>query len=629
MALRKFIQNDNNLAIAYYRFSSESQSEASIDQQREAAHRFAEQNGMEIIREYNDFALSGTTTDRPGYQQMLREVSKLKPAYLILWRTDRLNRDATDFLVARRQLLDEGCRLRFVAEPNIDDDKTELMILALSAAEAQNYSYRLAENIARGQNDIAGKALFPGHKVLGYTTEPATEFGKKRKRYVIDPQTAPIVQKIFHDYADGRPMTEICNELNAQGFRTTRGGLFNVNGMRRILQNESYIGIYKYKGHTIPGGMPAIVDEDTFQRAQSRFAQNKREGARRANELNDTDAPRYWLTGKLFCGHCGASMQGVSGTSGTRKTKHYYYYCREQRHKNCKKKPVRKDEIESIVLRMLSLFLNDTEAIASLAVDIAAQLRRESEYNTDKLRMLQDSRKEVQRQLDNLLKAILAGIINETTQTAMQELEDRKKVLTEAIELEERMQALADDEISIRHYFEKYQHADVYDPVVRDYLLKYFVDRIYLYDDKVVMTCFFGDDTREVEWELVEDAVEADSSAEGSTASSSAPPRTTTSAKAGVVCFWWKVLRVVRPCAAWLRRRGRNAHASPPEDSIPLISVKKDTCHARCLFFHFFPRFDSMSIAPPSRELRMSSVSGFSPFKRAIAAFFVFESAAR
>ena len=251
------------------------------------------------------------------------------------------------------------------------------------------------------------------------------------------------------------------------------------------------------------------------------------------------EAPRYWLTGKLFCGHCGASMQGVSGTSKTRGKKHYYYYCKEQRRRKCRKKPVQKSSIENIVLKMLSQLLDNSETIASLAVDIAASLQSEQKYKTDKLRMLQDSKREDERQLDNLMKAILSGIFGETTQATMQELETRKKALTDEIELEERMRALSDDEVSIKHFFEQYQHADIDDPVVRDYLLENFVDRIYLYDDRIVMTCYYGSNTREIEWELIDEAVEADA-AGGSTASFSVPPNvryTNTVLKASVAVY--------------------------------------------------------------------------------------------
>ena len=70
----KFIQNNNNLAIAYYRFSSHAQNETSIEQQREEAERYAKAHGFQIMKEYADAALSGTSDDRPQFQLMLSEV---------------------------------------------------------------------------------------------------------------------------------------------------------------------------------------------------------------------------------------------------------------------------------------------------------------------------------------------------------------------------------------------------------------------------------------------------------------------------------------------------------------------------------------------------------------------------
>ena len=96
MKMKKIVQNDNNFAIAYYRFSSHSQNEASIDQQREAARRYAKDHGYKIIAEYEDRGISGKTDKRPGYQRMLSEVAKLKPAVLILWKVDRLGRDIVE-----------------------------------------------------------------------------------------------------------------------------------------------------------------------------------------------------------------------------------------------------------------------------------------------------------------------------------------------------------------------------------------------------------------------------------------------------------------------------------------------------------------------------------------------------
>lgn len=142
------------------------------------------------------------------------------------------------------------------------------------------------------------------------------------KHYVVDGSVAPFVLDMFTRYADGEAMQSICDDFNAKGLRTTRGALFGVKTMNKLLKNRAYIGEYRHGGITVEGGMPQIVDEELFDRAQRRLAENKRNGSRKRASVQVQDAPRYWLTGKLYCGECGGSMQGVSGTSKTG-AKHY------------------------------------------------------------------------------------------------------------------------------------------------------------------------------------------------------------------------------------------------------------------------------------------------------------------
>ena len=95
-----------------------------------------------------------------------------------------------------------------------------------------------------------------------------------------------------------------------------------MNMLNKMLKNRAYIGEYHHGDIVVEGGMPVLVDKATFDRAQRRFAENKRKGSQRAHGMDDAEAPRYWLTGKLYCGECGSTMQGVSGTSKTGRT--YY-----------------------------------------------------------------------------------------------------------------------------------------------------------------------------------------------------------------------------------------------------------------------------------------------------------------
>lgn len=182
---KKFKRNDNNLAIAYYRFSSHSQNEASIDQQRELAHAWADAHGLTIVREYEDAAISGTKEDRPGFQLMLSEVAKIRPSTLIMWKTDRLGRDKYVLAMAKKEIRDAGCEIHLLAE-NIPTEGPEgILVEGLMDAMAEYYSRQLSQNIQRGMDYNAQHALFNGHKVWGYGVDRET------KKYVVDEDTAP------------------------------------------------------------------------------------------------------------------------------------------------------------------------------------------------------------------------------------------------------------------------------------------------------------------------------------------------------------------------------------------------------------------------------------------------------
>ena len=500
MARKKTKLNDNNLAIAYYRYSSHSQNEASIEQQRELAHEWADAHGLKIVREYEDAAISGTKEDRPGFQLMLSEVAKIRPNTLIAWKTDRLGRDKYVLAMAKKTIRDAGCEIHLLAE-NIPTDTAEgILIEGLMEALAEYYSRNLSVHIQRGMDFNAEHANFNGHKVFGFKTEKVD----RKRKYVIDPDTAPFVQLMFAKYAEGEPMQSICDEFNEAGLRTSRGNPFGVKTMHRMLKNRAYIGEYRHGEFVVPGGMPALVDEETFDRAQKRLAENKRKGSQRARGMDEDGAPRYWLTGKLYCGECGETMQGVSGTSKTGRT-YYYYYCSAQRKKLCTKKKVKKDWIEDLVTDVLRYIIDDSENLMSLAVD-AAVYYKEHYKETGYLEGLEAKRKEVEKGIANLMKAIEGGALSDTLIERLNQLEAQKASLNDAIQAENVKVSLCEDEHSIKAYFEKFLHADFDNPETRDKILEYFVDKIYLYDEKLVVTSWYSEDKTEITWDMLKGA---------------------------------------------------------------------------------------------------------------------------
>ena len=260
------------------------------------------------------------------------------------------------------------------------------------------------------------------------------------------------------------------------------------------------MGTYHYDDVIIPKGMPVIISEALYNEAQKRFELNQH----KAKPSSDEDAPRYWLTGKLYCGECGAPMHGTFGTSKG-KYRYYYYQCLNNQKHKCKLKPFPKEKIETLVLTILDSFLNDSENLASLAVDISDYYNRLNGDNSY-LDSLISHLQETDKALNNLVKAIEMGIFSESTQARLVELEEQKKALTEAIAAEKVKKTLIQDDFSIQNFFAKYAHADIKDEETRNLVFEYFVEKVYVFNDRIVITCKYDDKACELNFNEVGEA---------------------------------------------------------------------------------------------------------------------------
>ena len=493
--------NDNQMVVAYYRYSSSSQNEASIEQQREMVQRWAKSQGLVVVNEYEDAAKTGTNADRPGYQLMLRELPKIKPAYVAVWKNDRLARDRVELALVKQAIRSVGARVHYIEGISPTDSPDSVLMEGVADAFAEYYSLQLSANIRRGQRYNAERALSNGHKIFGFTVD-------QDKRYIPDPETAPIVTQIFHDYASGVSMQKICDQLNAQGIRTTRGYRFTPKNLNKMLKNRAYIGEYTYGRYVHEDGMPRLVDDLTFNEVQRRFAINKRRGAKTKAELaaQGENAPDYWLTGRAYCLTCGGPMEGVSGTSKTGRT-HRYYYCLNQRKKKCSAKTVRKDEIEVRIEEIVASFLADPEMLASLAVDLADHYQQTHGRGDEILKALEARRADVEKKLANFVKAISQGIFNETTAEAMRSLEEQKRELDAAIQAEHVKATLYEDEASIGAFYKRFAEATIDTPETRDQLFEYFVDKVFIGREQIIIASYFHDSAAPIEFQDLEEAL--------------------------------------------------------------------------------------------------------------------------
>lgn len=493
-AVTRFVQNPGSNAICYYRYSSDAQRDVSIVQQKDAAHEYAEHHGYHIIKEYDDPAYSGTRDDRPAFQLMLYEVEKLRPAYLILWKTDRLSRDRIDAVMAKKRLRECGVKIVYVAESIPDDDEaTQILMESIYEAMAASFIVSHRKNVVRGMTYNAENAFYNGVKMLGYV-------GEVDHKYEVDQATAPTVRRIFKEYTEGVPMQKICDSLNNAGQKTVRGNKFTVNSLRNILVNRAYIGEYKFGKTLIPDGMPRLIDDETFQKAQAKLEANKRGGKGAIKKLHpEIEIEDYWLTGKICCGLCGGTMQGVSGTSRSGSL-YYYYSCINYRKHTCTLKYQRKELMEKIVLYILDDLINDPALRIMIAEKCYAYHQAQNNDNGAYEASIRAQLKDVEGKLNNLVKAIEAGIFNSTTAERMNVLENQKSMLNDAL-LAEQNRKKCDLTLNTIVKFLSSLVGDINNPDTRHRLLDFFVDKIYVYPDKMVLTFYYTDDRRELPFE--------------------------------------------------------------------------------------------------------------------------------
>lgn len=117
---------------------------------------------------------------------------------------------------------------------------------------------------------------------------------------------------------------------------------------------------------------------------------------------------------------------------------------------------------------------------------------------------------------------------------------------------------MARNEISIQHFFDEYKNADLNDPAVRDYLLDYFVDKIFVDDDTVILTAWYGDDKKEIAWGDLNVAVQKERKREkSSSASELVPPKETNKLKQA--CLSLFILQITEEMLFWSRFSKKSA----------------------------------------------------------------------
>ena len=462
-------------AAIYARYSSHAQNDESIEQQVAECRAYAAAHDLTVEAVYADRAVTGRTDRRPEFQRLMRAAEKHDFEAVIAYKSNRVARNVYDALRYEKRLDDLGIKLHYCREDFGDNAAGRMMMLMMMTVN-QFYSENMAEDIQRGMDENARQCRVNGAMPYGYARGDDG-------RYVADPATAPIVREIFQRIAAGELKADLARDLNRRGIRTARGGQWNKSSFPRILDNERYTGVYIYNGIRVDGGMPALVTRETFDAAHSvNSATRAHTKARRRHPDME-----YLLTGKLYCGECRRPMVGSCGTSASGAVYHYYI-CQTR---GCHKRPVRQDLIERVVLESLVRVISTPDNVARLA-DLVMEYRDRIIADSD-LPNLEAELAGVRRSRSNISAVIEASGVNSTTLAArLVELESSERDLTAAIQREQNKIPALDRE-HVMFFFESFARGRIDDPQYRRVLVRNFLHRAYVYDDRVTITFNFSD----------------------------------------------------------------------------------------------------------------------------------------
>ena len=305
----------------------ESDSESVINQ-KELLRGYVKNNNFNLVKEYVDDGYSGTDFERPGFQSMLEDINNKKINCVIVKDLSRLGRDHVMTGYYIETFFPEN-NIRFISIlESYDSFKNQASNDSSTFIIACNdyYSKQNSIKIRNVLNEKRKNGKFVGSlPCFGYMRDPLD-----KGHLIPNPDTAPIVKKIFNWRADGIGPTEIANRLNKanvitpSGYKKTNYSSrlidrenWNISTVKKILTNRVYTGDlvqhtqtkvnYKSKKKItldeklwiiVENTHEPLVDKDTFEYVNTLRKRNTR------NYEVKTNREKRLLEGKLFCKEC-------------------------------------------------------------------------------------------------------------------------------------------------------------------------------------------------------------------------------------------------------------------------------------------------------------------------------------
>ncbi len=449
-------------AVIYARYSSDAQTEQSIEGQLRVCEEYAKTNGILILSTYVDRAMTGTNDMRPDFQRMIRDSARKEWNYVLVYKLDRFSRNKYEATIHKNTLRKNGVKVLSAME-NIPDTPEGVILESLIEGIGQYYSADLSQKVKRGMRENRIKGYYQGGAILyGYKLE-----GKK---LVIDEEKAETVRFIFEQYSAGVYVRDIINALTLRGIKNN-GKPFAKNTIYGILKNEKYSGVYYHGDEKVDNMYPQIVPSDTYETVRKKVEQNKF-GKRSVKTV-------YLFRHKMRCGYCGHPISAETGTARNGEVKRYYKCLGiKSYHNGCKQGVIGKEALEEAIVTKIIEELSKPETLNGV---VKSLLKLQDSYCTDNpiVNTLKKEKAKVDKALENIMSAIEEGIVSKTTNKRLHELETQQEELERQLIIEKSKSAVKLPESIIREYYKEALKGEI------EMAINLLVKEIVLYNDKI------------------------------------------------------------------------------------------------------------------------------------------------
>ncbi len=316
------MNSNTKSAVIYYRVSTADQVDGfSLDNQKEACQRYADDKGFNVAKLFSDEGESAKTADRPGLQAMLKFVAdkKNKINCIIVNKIDRLSRNVNDYSAIKGLLDKLGVELVSTTEA-IGNNSFGKFMGNMMASIAQLDNDVRSERVSDGILKCLQSGRSPHHAPLGYLNQ---NHGKRDISIVLDPERSKIIKYLLEEFSKGiYTQQELRHKANQLGLRSKNGKEIGTQLIHKLLASKFYAGIIVSKYGEFKGNHPALISLETYYKNQKQFPKTTK-GDYIAGSRTDETFP---LRHQVDCGMCGRPLTACF-SRGKLGKQYPYYRC--------------------------------------------------------------------------------------------------------------------------------------------------------------------------------------------------------------------------------------------------------------------------------------------------------------